>query len=108
MDQNRLVQSLSDAVDRLESETIERLQGLIRIPSVTGSEHDVQHAVSRQMNDLSLELDMWVPDAAELAPYAEHVGAFESLAGRPNVVGTRRGRGGGRSIILNAHIDTVE
>jgi acetylornithine deacetylase len=103
-----LVHSLAQAVDALESETIERLQDLIRIPSVTGSEHDVQRAVARQMDDLSLEVDIWEPDAAELAPYAEHVGAFESLAGRPNVVGRRRGRGGGRSLILNAHIDTVE
>src|SRR5689334_8073237 len=60
------------------------------------------------MNDLSLDIDMWEPDPAELAPYAEHVGAFESLAGRPNVVGTRRSSGGGKSMILNAHIDTVE
>ena len=104
----KLVQSLGQAIDSLESETIERLQELIRIPSVTGSERDVQHAVARQMDDLSLDVDVWEPDAAELAPYAEHVGTFESLAGRPNVVGARRGQGGGRSMILNAHIDTVE
>ena len=102
------VQSISETVDRLEAEAIERLQELIRIPSVTGSEHDVQQAVGRQMNELALDIDMWEPDAAELLPYAEHVGEFESLAGRPNVVGTRRGSGSGRSMILNAHIDTVE
>jgi acetylornithine deacetylase len=107
MDLN-LAQSLAEAIDKLESETVERLQDLIRIPSVTGFEHDVQHAVARQMADLALDIDMWEPDATELAPYAEHVGAFDSLAGRPNVVGTRRGHGGGRSMILNAHIDTVE
>jgi acetylornithine deacetylase len=103
-----LVHSIADTIDRLESELVERLQELIRIPSVTGSEHDVQQAIARQINDLTLDVDMWEPDAAELAPYAEDVGEFESLAGRPNVVGTRRGRGGGKSIILNAHIDTVE
>ena len=75
---------------------------------MTGAEHDVQMAVSRQLNDLGLEIDMWEPDVADLAPHAEDVGTFESLAGRPNVVGTRRGTGRGRSIILNAHIDTVE
>ncbi|HYP61159.1 MAG TPA: peptidase [Thermomicrobiales bacterium] len=107
MDQS-LVQSIADTIDRLESELVERLQELVRIPSVTGSEHDVQQAIARQMNDLALDVDMWEPDAAELAPYAEDVGEFESFAGRPNVVGTRRGRGGGKSIILNAHIDTVE
>src|SRR5207302_11087464 len=27
--------------------------------------------------------------------------------GRPNVIGTVRGRGGGHSLIINAHMDTV-
>lgn len=31
----------------------------------------------------------------------------EALAGRPNVVGIVRGSGGGRSLLLNAHMDTV-
>lgn len=95
-------------VDTLRDEMISRLQELVRIPSVTGHEHDVQQAVSRQMDELRLDIDMWEPDAADLAPWAEHVGVFESLAGRPNVVGTRKGSGGGRSLIINAHIDTVE
>jgi acetylornithine deacetylase len=31
----------------------------------------------------------------------------EAAAGRPNVVGIARGSGGGRSLLLNAHLDTV-
>lgn len=31
----------------------------------------------------------------------------EAAAGRPNVVGVARGTGGGRSLLLNAHLDTV-
>src|SRR4051812_38581158 len=31
----------------------------------------------------------------------------EIAPGRSNVVGVRRGRGGGRSLVLNAHMDTV-
>src|SRR5579859_5050721 len=31
----------------------------------------------------------------------------EVAPGRPNVVGIARGRGGGRSLLLNAHMDTV-
>jgi len=42
-----LVHSIADTIDRLESELVERLQELIRIPSVTGSEHDVQQAIAR-------------------------------------------------------------
>src|SRR5438045_1621230 len=31
----------------------------------------------------------------------------ESVPGRPSVVGIMRGTGGGRSLLLNAHMDTV-
>jgi acetylornithine deacetylase len=99
---------ITEAVDRLAGETVERLQELVRIPSVTGEEFDVQQAIARQMADIGLEVDQWEPDVDQLAPFAEDVGAFTSLAGRPNVVGRLRGKGGGRSLILNAHIDTVE
>ena len=44
MDQ-KPVQSIGETIDRLESELVERLQELVRIPSVTGSEHDVQQAM---------------------------------------------------------------
>ncbi|HEV2476532.1 MAG TPA: M20/M25/M40 family metallo-hydrolase [Candidatus Dormibacteraeota bacterium] len=35
------------------------------------------------------------------------VSVVESLPGRPSVVGIARGSGGGRSLMLNAHMDTV-
>ena len=35
------------------------------------------------------------------------VDVSEAAPGRPNVVATARGRGGGRSLLLNAHTDTV-
>jgi len=31
----------------------------------------------------------------------------EAAPGRPNVIATARGRGGGRTLLLNAHMDTV-
>src|SRR5712691_880624 len=35
------------------------------------------------------------------------VAVDEAAPGRPNVVGIARGSGGGRSLLLNAHMDTV-
>jgi acetylornithine deacetylase len=35
------------------------------------------------------------------------VSVDEVLPGRPNVIGTARGRGGGKALLLNAHTDTV-
>ena len=35
------------------------------------------------------------------------VSVDEALPGRPNVIGVARGSGGGRTLLLNAHTDTV-
>ncbi len=42
-----------------------------------------------------------------LAAAGLEVEVVEPVAGRPSVVGTLRGSGGGRSLMLNAHMDTV-
>lgn len=96
------------AVDDLALDATALLQELVRTPSLTGSEEAAQLVVARFMREIGLDVDVWEPDPRELAPYAEHVGEFETMAGRPNVVGTWTGSGGGKSLILNGHIDTVE
>ena len=101
-------QQVIAAVDDLAKEATALLQELVRTPSLTGNEGPVQQIVARTMREIGLDVDLWEPDAAELAPYAEYVGKFESLAGRPNVAGRWNGSGGGKSLILNGHIDTVE
>jgi acetylornithine deacetylase len=49
--------------------------------------------------------------AREVAAWLENAGlevhVEEAAPGRPNVVGVARGTGGGRSLVLNAHTDTV-
>ena len=45
--------------------------------------------------------------AAWLEAAGLDVSRHEAAPGRPNVVGTRRGTSGGRSLMLNAHMDTV-
>jgi acetylornithine deacetylase len=101
-------QAILRAVEPLHQEAVAFLQEIVRIPSVTGSEGEVQAVIAATMRGLGLETDVWEPDAADLAPYVDDVGAFDSFAGRPNVVGIFKGVGDGRSLILNAHIDTVE
>lgn len=43
----------------------------------------------------------------ELAQLGMQIDRFDALPGRPDVVGTLRGTGGGRSLILNGHVDVV-
>jgi acetylornithine deacetylase len=101
-------QVIAEAVGTLRPEIVTVLQELVRIPSQTGSEGPAQDAVARLMRAHDLDVDMWEPDVKQLEPHAESVTLGRDFAGRPNVVGACRSEGGGRSLILNGHIDTVE
>lgn len=100
--------ALEEALDTLRPQIVDALQRLVQIPSETGQEGLAQEAVAELMLASDLDVDAWEPDRAALLPYAESVTLPDSFAGRPNVVGVARGKGSGRSLILNGHIDTVE
>ena len=51
------------------------------------------------------EIARYIADWLEKAGL--EVELVETAQGRPNVVGIARGTGGGRSLILNGHMDTV-
>jgi acetylornithine deacetylase len=96
------------AVATRRERAIAALQALVRVPSVTGEEGAVQAIVEAALRERGLVIDRWEATPEEIAPYLEHVGQQPSFAGRPNLVGRRAGAGGGRSLLLNAHVDTVE
>ncbi len=68
----------------------------------------MQEVVERASRERGLAVDRWQFTAAEVAPYYDDVGEQTRDTDRPNVAGVRQGAGGGRSILLNAHVDTVE
>ena len=111
MKSKRTLAEVSFAVDKavlgLKADIISVLQQLVRVPSQTGCEGAAQMAVGRLMRAHELDVDVWEPDVALLEPYAESITLGNGFGGRPNVVGVYRGQGG-RSLVLNAHIDTVE
>jgi acetylornithine deacetylase len=82
IDRERLVDQLADLVG-LESTN----PGLV--PDGAG-EAEVAEYVAEAMHELGLRVDVWEPEP-----------------GRPNVVGVWPGTGDGRSLMLNAHTDTV-
>ena len=67
------------------------------------------------INSINPDLIPGAPGEAEIAHYIAHwleqndleVQLVESVSGRPNVVGVARGTGGGRTLLLNGHMDTV-
>ena len=67
------------------------------------------------INSINPDLVPGSPGEAEIARYIAQwleragleVQLVESVPGRPNVVGIARGNGGGRTLMLNGHMDTV-
>jgi acetylornithine deacetylase len=57
--------------------------------------------------ELGLEIDIWEPDAKEMSTHKNFVSVRDHFQDSPNVVAIWKGTGGGRSIILNGHIDVV-
>ncbi|HEU4847212.1 MAG TPA: peptidase [Rubrobacteraceae bacterium] len=102
-----LAQAIARVVEESRGESVRLLQELVRIPSVTGDEGAVQEVVERAFRERGLAMDVWEASPEEISPYKEHVGEQAGYENRPNVVGVRAGKGGGRSLLLNAHVDTV-
>ncbi len=104
-----LVEAIARAVEVRRDDTVRLLRGLVSVPSATGEEGAVGEVVERAFRERDLAVDMWEATPEEAAPYLDHVGEQASYEDRPNVAGVRAGSGGGgRSILLNAHLDTVE
>jgi acetylornithine deacetylase len=83
------------------------LAQLVRVPSPVGHELAAQKIVAEQMRQSGLEVDMFDVDPVRLRAvpgFNPHQREYEH---RPCVVGVLRGSGGGRSLILNSHIDTA-
>jgi acetylornithine deacetylase len=67
------------------------------------------------INSINPDLVPGSPGEAEIARYIAdwlrradlEVELLESVSGRPNVVGIARGTGGGKTLLLNGHMDTV-
>ena len=130
-------QKILAKVEEKKEKSIELLAKLVRIPSPTGEEAAAQEFIAEYLNKLGLNVKSWEPDVKALfekyphvAQYPSHwqhdlilpyqdLPTYEELIGtgknevlnyknRPNVVGTWKGSGGGgKSLILNGHIDTV-
>src|SRR6266851_2886025 len=96
-----------DAIDRLEPAYRDVLQALVRIPSPIGEEADAQALVAGQMREAGLDVDCFDIDADALRQHPAFNRSPRNYVGRPCVVGRLRGAGGGRSLLLNAHVDTV-
>jgi acetylornithine deacetylase len=96
-----------DAVESHRQEALALLQQLVRTPSLEGEERACQEIIAAKYRDMQLEVDIWDPPDEELKAHPAYVPVGRSYEDRPNVVGIYRGADGGRSLILNGHVDVV-
>ncbi len=71
-----------------------------------GQEKDAQIYLAEYLRTLGCSVDVFEPDNEKMKDYPGY-NSGHSYAGRPNVVAVYKGSGGGKSLILNGHMDTM-
>lgn len=101
-----------DALERRVVAAVEQdpllrdLSSLVAVPSWNGRETLAQDLMAERMDEAGLSVDRWLIDLEELARHP----AFSAELHRDEavgVVGTLPGQGGGRTLVLNGHVDVV-
>jgi acetylornithine deacetylase len=100
-------QKILQKVDATRDKSIAFLQQMVAIPSVTGDEARIQKFLADYMAKLGLAVDMWETDWEALKKHPAYIPVDRGYGGRPNIVATCKGTGGGRSLLLNGHTDVI-
>jgi acetylornithine deacetylase len=99
--------TIGEAIETHRQEALALLRALIRVPSLEGNEKPCQDILDHKLREIGLAVDTWAPSDKALQAHPAYVPTGRSYADRPNVVGVAHGAGGGRSLILNGHVDVV-
>lgn len=81
-------------------------QALVRIPSVGGKEDEAQELVRQKLEGMGFEVDAWSLDMAALKAHPAYSAEIDREQGL-GVVGILGEDAGGRSLILNGHVDVA-
>lgn len=102
----QVISRVWQAIDQRQQDLIDLTADLVRIPSLLGDEAPIQRFVADYLRDAGMATESWDLDPSILdLPNAGRSGI--DFTGRPNVTARRAGKGGGRSLILNGHVDVV-
>ena len=98
-----------DYIDEHATEIVTDLAVLVRMPSVSGSdtEIEIQHLLSNRMITMDLDLDTWQIPLDETLAEPDFPGVEVDRSEAWGVVGRVAGRSDGPSLMLNAHVDVV-
>lgn len=102
-----LKKQVCDYIESHEEESIKLLTRLIQEKSVSGYESGAQAIVIEKLRELGVDLDIWEPSYTKMKDHPYFVSPRTNFSDSPNVVATLKGSGGGKSMVLNGHIDVV-
>ena len=88
-------------------DAVKVLQELVRAPSIYGEEHGATAIIERELQCLEVEVTAAPFDANALQRLPGAQRPFCMAPDRKNLIARIPGRGSGRSIILNCHLDVV-
>jgi acetylornithine deacetylase len=102
------ISRIRDAVDSGFDDQVAATAELVRIPSLMGAERPAQELMARVLADSGLAVDRWpitVESISGMHGFSPPEVPYDEALG---VVGVQRGAApGGRSLILNGHVDVV-
>ena len=108
--------TIDDWVKAHQTELIDFLRKLVQTPSELrppqGNELACQKLVEAAYREAGATVDVFTPDEVPgLKKHPAYFGTWDGMPrtfeNRPNVVGLFPGSGGGRSLLLSTHVDTV-
>jgi acetylornithine deacetylase len=102
-----LHQLIKNKLNEKKKSTVELLQKLVQEDSTRGNEYRAQAVIIEKCRELGMELDIWEVQDPELKEHPFYRSDRTDFKGNPNLTAILKGSGGGRSLILNGHIDVV-
>ncbi len=96
-------------VDDHTDDIVETLCALVRIPSVSGSEaeNSIQSDLRARFSGIGLDIDHWRIPLADTVRAPDFPGVEVDRDEAWGLVATLPGRGDGRSLMFNSHVDVV-
>ena len=102
-----LSENVEQYLDENRTQAYSLLQGLVHKTRCRYEEEN-QQLVREELDSLGAEIDSWYPDFEKLKEHPAYFPEELDYSGRPNLVGVIKGQGGGRSLVINAHVDVVD
>ncbi|MED1226558.1 peptidase [Bacillus nakamurai] len=104
---DQLEKQVTEWAEENEGKAVRLLKRLIGEKSTYQKEFTAQAVVLEKLRQFDMAIDVWEPSVKQLKEHPYFISDREDFNESPNIVAVKKGAGGGRSLILNGHIDVV-